>query len=69
MIFKVLYQEYPDEVPTRERTKSIYIEAESVRDVRLKLQNKPINIEYIQPLTDAHLAYDQQSEDYKLEKV
>lgn len=34
MIFKVLYQEVPDEVPVRERTKSLYIEAESVREVR-----------------------------------
>ncbi len=30
MIFKVLYQELEDEVPVRERTKSLYIEAESV---------------------------------------
>ncbi|HEY4602364.1 MAG TPA: DNA-directed RNA polymerase subunit epsilon [Cerasibacillus sp.] len=69
MIFKVLFQEHPDEVPTRERTKSVYLEADSIRDVRQKLQDKRINIEYIQPLTEAHLAYDQQSEDYQLENV
>ena len=69
MIFKVLYQEVPDEVPVRERTKSLYIEAESVREVRKKLQNHQYNIEFIEPLDDNHLAYEKQSEDFKLEQV
>ncbi len=37
MIFKVLYQEDPNEIATRERTKSIYIEADSIRDARKKI--------------------------------
>ncbi|TXL67550.1 DUF1447 family protein [Cerasibacillus terrae] len=69
MIFKVLYQEDPNEIATRERTKSIYIEADSIRDARKKLANKTINIEYIQPLNKAHLAYEKQSENFELETI
>mgnify|MGYP001301396178 CR=1 FL=1 len=69
MIYKVLYQENPEEVPVREQTKSLYIEAENVREVREKLADRNINIEYVQPLSEAHLAYEQQSEDFKIEKV
>ncbi|WP_156290480.1 DNA-dependent RNA polymerase subunit epsilon [Oceanobacillus salinisoli] len=71
MIYKVLYQELPEEIPVRERTKSMYVEAESVRNVRKKLANNGlhINIEYIQQLDPAHLEYEQQSEDFQLENV
>lgn len=69
MIFKVLYQEEPGEIPVRERTKSLYIEAESVRDVRNKLSDRNINIEYIQQLDEAHLEYEKQSEEFQLENV
>ena len=34
MIFKVYYQANATEVPIRENTKTIYVEAESVRQVR-----------------------------------
>jgi DNA-dependent RNA polymerase auxiliary subunit epsilon len=69
MVFKVLYQELADEVPARERTRSLYIEADSVRDVREKLRGKNYNIEYIQELDEAHLKFEQESEDFKLENV
>lgn len=69
MIYKVLYQELPNEVPVRERTKSIFIEAESIRDARKKLGVLNINIEFIQKLDEVHLAYEKQSEDFKLENV
>ncbi len=69
MIFKVLYQESPEEYPVRERTKSLYIEADSQRDVRKKLIERTYNIEFIQPLHEAHLAYEQQSEDFIVEEV
>lgn len=69
MIFKVLYQESPEEYPVRERTKSLYIEAESQREVRKKLIDYPYNIEFIQQLHEAHLAYEQQSDDFKVEDV
>lgn len=69
MIFKVLYQETADEVPARERTKTLYLEAESVRDVRNKLSDREINIEYIQELDEAHLEFEKRSEDFKLENI
>ncbi|MEH7524618.1 RNA polymerase epsilon subunit, partial [Bacillus sp. JJ1503] len=47
MIFKVFYQESKKEVPVREKTQTIYVEGESERDVRLKLADKPYNIEFI----------------------
>ena len=67
MIYKVLYQELPYEVPVRERTKSLYFEARNEREVRTKLSDRKINIEFIQLLDKAHLNYEQQSPDFKVE--
>ena len=60
MVFKVYYQENPDEVPVRERTQVFYIEAESEREVRQKLaaSKTPYLIEHIQPLSEATLEYE-----------
>jgi len=69
MIFKVLYQDLPNEVPVRERTKSLYIKASSVRDVRKKLIDRNYNIEYIQALDEAHLNHEKQSTTFMMEKV
>ncbi|HLR75047.1 MAG TPA: DNA-directed RNA polymerase subunit epsilon [Virgibacillus sp.] len=69
MIFKVLYQASPDEALVRERTQSLYVEASSVREVREKLEDRNINIEFIQPLDEAHLAYEKKSADFKIESV
>ncbi|UFU00880.1 DNA-dependent RNA polymerase auxiliary subunit epsilon family protein [Radiobacillus kanasensis] len=69
MIFKVLYQEVPSEVPVRERTKSLYIEAETERQVRKSLVDRNINIEFIQQLDEAHLEYEKTSEDFVVESA
>ncbi|WP_099157936.1 DNA-dependent RNA polymerase subunit epsilon [Virgibacillus ndiopensis] len=69
MIFKVLYQELKQEIPVRERTKSLYVEAESEKEVRTKLLDRDLNIEFIQVLDEAHLAYEKQSEHFMLESV
>lgn len=69
MIYKVLYQETSDEYPVRERTKSLYLEADSVRDVRQKLINRDYNIEYIQALDETHLAYEKNANDFSVEKI
>ncbi|HEY4567420.1 DUF1447 family protein [Planococcaceae bacterium Storch 2/2-2] len=69
MIYKVLYQENVHEVPVRENTKSMYIEASSVQEVRQLLANEPINIEFIQLLEGAHLEYEQAKEDFQLTEV
>lgn len=69
MFYKVLYQELPYEVPVRERTKSLYFEADSERIVRKKLSDRNINIEFIQQLDDAHLDYEKQSDNFQPERA
>ena len=69
MIYKVLYQELPNEVPVRERAASLYYEAKSERQVREELATRNLNIEFIQPLNDAHLDYEKQSSQFKVENV
>ncbi|MEK4030350.1 MULTISPECIES: DNA-directed RNA polymerase subunit epsilon [Bacillaceae] len=69
MIFKVYYQENRNEVTIRENTKSLYTEAASEREVRQSLKNRPYNIEYIQAIEGPYLAYEQQSPNYRLEKL
>jgi len=69
MVFKVLFQESLLEAPIRERTRSIYVEAESIREVRLKLVERNLNIELVQPLDAEHLAYEQASEFFELEQI
>jgi DNA-dependent RNA polymerase auxiliary subunit epsilon len=69
MIFKVIYQETSYEVPIRERSKSLYVEAESEKEVRLKLTDRKYNIEFIHPLDEAHLEYEKKSEEFHLETI
>ncbi len=67
MIYKVLYQENALEVPVREHTQSLYVEATSEKEVRDILDEKNLNIEFIQLLNEAHLEYEQQSPSFKVE--
>lgn len=69
MIYKVYFQENFEEVPVRENTKSIFIEADSEADVRKKLASKEYNIEFITPISGAHLEYEQKNESFKVETV
>ena len=50
MIYKVYYQDNMQQVPVRENTKCMYIEADSERSVRKKLSGREYNIEFIQLL-------------------
>ncbi|WP_088104934.1 DNA-dependent RNA polymerase subunit epsilon [Halalkalibacter urbisdiaboli] len=69
MIFKVYYQINFDQVPVRETTESIYVEGESESDVRKKLAPRKYNIEFITPISGAHLEYEQSREDFKVESI
>lgn len=69
MIFKVFYQESKGQVPVRENTHSIYVEAESEKDVRKKLAPREYNIEFIQVVEGKFLEYEQQSTNFKVEKI
>jgi DNA-dependent RNA polymerase auxiliary subunit epsilon len=69
MIFKVYYQKMKNEVPVRERTDSMYVEADSEKDVRIMLADHDINVEFIQKVSGAHLEYEKQAENFKMETV
>ncbi|WP_010631070.1 DNA-dependent RNA polymerase subunit epsilon [Sporolactobacillus vineae] len=69
MVFKVLYQKTLDEVPIRENTETLYLEAADIRDVRKKLADTPYNVEFIQPVTGKFLEYEKKSAGFKLEKI
>lgn len=69
MIFKILYQNNKNEVPVRENTRTMYYQADNEREIREALKEQEINIEYIQPLNEEHLAYEKQSEDFKVENL
>lgn len=67
MIFKATYQETKTQVPLRENTKALFIEANSKEEARAKLANTPYNIEYLQELSDAHLEYERENNpDFKI---
>lgn len=66
MIFKVYYQVNATEVPIRENTKSIYVEADSVRSVRHMLKKEPFNVERVEEIFGAYLEYEKQQEDFKV---
>ncbi|OIK09610.1 hypothetical protein BIV60_23320 [Bacillus sp. MUM 116] len=69
MIYKVYYQASNKDVPVREKTKTLYMEGESERDVRKKLADREFNIEFVQAVSGAYLEYEQQNEDYKVLEI
>lgn len=69
MIFKVYYQQSITEVPVRENTKALYVEGESVRDVRTKIADRGYNVEFVQEVTGAFLEYERQNEDFKVLEI
>lgn len=68
MIFKATYQETKAQVPLRENTKSIFIEADSKEAARELFDTlTPYNIEFLQEMSDAHLEYEREhNPDFKL---
>lgn len=68
MIFKVTYQPNTTQVPTRENTETLYVEAENIVEVReLIAANTAYNVEFVQELSPAHLEYEQShNPDFKL---
>jgi DNA-dependent RNA polymerase auxiliary subunit epsilon len=69
MVFKVYFQESINQVPVRENTKTLYIEGDSVRDVRKKIADKGFNVEFVQAVTGAFLEYEQQNDDFKVLEI
>lgn len=69
MIYKVYYQENKNEIPVRENTKSLYVEASSVREVRAYLKDRNYNIEFIQELEGNYLEYEKNSPNFQVENA
>lgn len=69
MVFKVYFQENIKEVPVREKTKVLYVEGESVRDVRKKIADRGYNVEFVQEVSGAFLEYEKQNEDYNVLEI
>ncbi|WP_090830216.1 MULTISPECIES: DNA-dependent RNA polymerase subunit epsilon [unclassified Bacillus (in: firmicutes)] len=69
MIFKVYFQESKLQVPVRENTKTVYVEAESEKDVRNKLADRNYNIEFVTSVTGNFLEYEQTNEDFKVLEI
>ena len=67
MIYKVYYQENMNEIPVRENTKSLYVEASSEREVREFLKDRNYNIELVQLLEGDYLEYERNSPNFHLE--
>lgn len=62
MIFKVIYQENKLQIPNREKTKAMFLEADSLIEAREKLANNtPYNVELVQEVTGAHLEYEREN--------
>lgn len=68
-VFKVFYQENSKEIPVRENTEVVYVEANGVPEVYKYLEERNYNIEYIQELSEQHLEFESNSVNFKLEKV
>lgn len=69
MIFKVYFQESNKQVPVREKTKTIYVEAESERDVRTKIADRQYNVEYVEAVTGNYYEYEKQREDFEVLEI
>lgn len=66
MIFKVYFQESNKQVPVREKTKTIYVEAGSEREVRSKIADRQYNIEYVEAVAGNYYEYEKQKEDFEV---
>ncbi|MFS8630841.1 MAG: DNA-dependent RNA polymerase auxiliary subunit epsilon family protein [Bacillales bacterium] len=70
MIFKVYYQENINDIPVRENTKTLFVQADSERDVRRKLEDLSYNIEFITPIEGAYLEYEKKhNPNYKVLEI
>lgn len=69
MIYKVYVQENKNEVPVRERTKALYVEADSTTEIYKKFEKTPYLIEHIQELKGKYLEYEKQSENFKIMEI
>lgn len=68
-VFKVFYQKNNKEIPVRENTEVLYVEADGIPAVYKYLENREYNIEFIQELSEKHLEFERESINFKLESI
>lgn len=68
MIYKVFYQETKENNPRRDKTKSLYIQVDAQDELEGRIMARQIiesktayNIEFIELLSEKHLAYEQET--------
>ena len=67
MIFKVYYQPSKKVNPRRENTEVLYLDTDSEVNARLIVEsNTEYNVEFIEGLDEATLAYEKESPNFKL---
>lgn len=67
MIFKVYYQPSKKINPRRENTEVLYLDTDSEVNARLLVEsNTEYNVEFIEGLDEATLAYEKESPNFKL---
>lgn len=68
-MYKVYFQEDKYEVPVREKTKTVFLQANSEREARQLLKDRQINIEYVQRVEGPYYEYEKQQEYFKITEI
>ena len=68
-VFKVFYQENSKEIPVRENTQVLYVEADGVPTVRKYLDDRNYNVELVQELSEAYLEFENNLKTLKWRKL
>ena len=75
MIYKVFYQETKERNPRREQTKALYLEIDAANELEGRIKTRklveetPYNVEFIELLSDKHLAYEKETGVFKLTEL
>lgn len=76
MIYKVFYQENKDRSPHREKTKVIYLEVEASNELEGRIKTRKLveekthyNVEFIELLSEKHLAYEKETGAFELTEL
>ena len=76
MIYKFFYQETKERNPRREQTKALYLEIDAANELEGRIKTRklveektPYNVEFIELLSDKHLAYEKETGVFKLTEL
>lgn len=76
MIYKVFYQNNPNQSPRREQTQAIYIEIDAQNELDGRIQARQLiedktnfRVEYIELLSEKHLAYEKETGVFELTEL